>query len=138
MCSRLVPIGTKLSQGMDFISTNLLQCKYSDSIGCNLLPSVLLFHVCIITIQIHHTVCLYLLSAGSGPRTVTDILCYVSVVGFSMVITFDSEKVSSRSRSEFQHVLGVLLLTGDLFGLHWICLHASLCARQSLSIAYRE
>lgn len=119
------------SMRMEYISTKIIQCKYSQYIACYLIPPSLLVNIALIIIQIHHTVELL----GSGGM-LSDTLCYVAVVGFSVVLLFDSQRVSARHGGEAIHASGVVLLAMSAFILHWICVKASMS--KSLTYEYIE
>lgn len=105
------------SLGLEYISTKLLRCKYSDYAACYILPPTILVNVALIIVQIHHTACLL-----GHHSSYCDVFCYLSVLGFCAVILFDSQRVSVRIHQEYCHVLGVVLLTVSALVLHWLCL----------------
>ena len=102
--------------GMKFISTRLLQCKYSDKPECFILPPMLILTVMVVTIQLHYT-----LHIVRFPETyLVNLLCYLQVLGFSGVVLFDSMTVSAKNPREAWHAGGVVVLCLSSWVLHWI------------------
>jgi hypothetical protein len=105
------------SYGLEFISTKLLRCKYSDYVSCYILPPVILINVALVLVQCHHTACIM-----GHQSSYCDASCYISVLGFSLVVLFDSQRVSEKARLDIYHVTGVGFLTVAALVLHWLCL----------------
>lgn len=119
------------SLNIQFISTRMLQCKYSPNISCLVLPPAIAVNVTILIIQLHHTTCLL----GTHNRTMCDAFAYIAVLGWVAIMLFDSQRVSDRESREHVHALGVVLLSIGLFALHYISIFSSSKNRQMAGAA---
>lgn len=108
-------IGGDLFLGMKFISTKLLQCKYSVKPECYVLPPLLVVFVSVMTMQLQYG--LYIMRCPV--MYVVNLMSYMSVFGFSSVVLFDSMTVSSRQKREALHITGVVLLCMSSWLFHW-------------------
>lgn len=96
------------SLGLQFISTKILDAKFSEDMSCVILPSLLIVNVTVLLIQHHVTITVI----GECDHILSDMFCYIGVLGFAVVVLFDSQQVSTvRSHQEHVHVIGVVLLT---------------------------
>lgn len=106
-------ISSENVHGLRFISTKLLQSKYSQLQECYVLPPLITANVCVLLAQTHLTV-----SKLIGPNIVNNLACYYAALGMVAVILFDSQTVSARQPRSHMHVSGVVLLTIGTFALH--------------------
>lgn len=103
-------ISSESSLGLQYISTRLLYAKFSDRLYCVLLPVMLMINVTVLVIQHHFTIvvlreCDYLL---------IDVLCYIAVLGWIVVLLFDSQPVSGHLHQGHIHIVGVAMIAlGD-------------------------
>lgn len=109
-------IGGDLFLGMKFISTKLLQCKYSVKPECYVLPPLLVVIVSVMTMQLQYG--LYIMRCPV--MYIATLLSYMSILGFGSVVLFDSMTVSSRQKREFWHASGVVVLCTSSWLYHWM------------------
>lgn len=98
------------SMGMQFISTKILHAKYSTDAICVVIPALLLIVVTVMIIQHHFT----LTVLRQCDHFLSDIFCYIAVLGWMVVVLFDSQPMSGHPHQGHIHITGVVLLTiGD-------------------------
>lgn len=114
-------ISSDSSLGMEFISTKILHAKYSTELPCVAIPTLLLMNVTVMIIQHHVT----LTVLRKFDNYLSDIFCYMSVLGWVVVVLFDSQRVSEHPSQGHIHIVGVAMLTvGDAM-LHAFTILAS-------------
>lgn len=117
-------IKTENVHGMRFISSKLLQAKYSPLPECYILPPMITANVCVLLVQTHLSVTMYTID-----RTVNDVACYAAAIGMVSVILFDSQTVSGKDPRTHMHLIGVVFLTLGILTLHVSVLVAHHTAR---------
>ena len=109
---------------MQFISTKMLQAKYSRRLECNLLPPLVNMNTAALIVQVHVTLCVLARGAPDGYMHghMHDVLCYLAVLGFSAVMVFDSQNVTGRADRTHVHLMGVALVVVSMGVMHGLAL----------------
>ena len=134
--------------GMQYISTRFIHCKYSLHATCYILPPVLSVLVSASLLQVHYTWCLTRSLPGGSRQLGSflkyvafgDLLCYSAVLGFLIVMLFDSHAVSGQKYSSKVHVSGVVILTVCVLLMHiqcWLSLTA-FCSTNKVQDAVQD
>jgi hypothetical protein len=109
---------------MQFISTKMLQAKYSRRLECNLLPPLVNMNTAVLIVQVHVT--LSVLARDAPERYMQDhmydLLCYLGVLGFSAVMVFDSQNVTGLENRTHVHLMGVALVVVAVCVMHGLAL----------------
>jgi hypothetical protein len=99
---------------MQFISTKLLQCKYSIKPECYCLPPALVVVITCLSVQMIETLRLLHFPVMS----LALLFGLMQFCGFAGVVLFDSQTVSTKEPREVWHAVSVVLLCFSSWGLH--------------------
>jgi hypothetical protein len=113
---RTTPLHCQSNYHMHFISCDLQRCKYSEHLECIALPILALICHALIVTSTYDT----LQTWGGNASSFGALLSYLAILGFSGVILFDSQGISSLERN--WHFIGVSVLTLSVWLLHAKCL----------------